>query len=181
MDFFLDLCIQLCAPWPGKNLWLIRALCTKASYSLSPTSPSCNSSCSRQKKIMQLCSCHSQSSKGFELFSAQTWLLSTTEQCKKYKKPAKAFLYIGSCDHTPPAIHIHLFSPSSPQLLRHAASWVPLSAVTDHSNFLAPWCQVTFGFTSVTNEFPQGLPMLLSSKDFRVTAETGDRFSPQSV
>lgn len=60
-----------------------------------------------------------------------------------------------------------------------ATTWVPLSRVTQQSNSLAPWFEGTFGFRSVTTEVPQCLPIshLLSLKDFRVTAETGDRLS----
>lgn len=162
----------------NKNLWLIRALYIEGPYNLFFPSPSHNSSCSRQKKIMQLCSCHSQSSKGYDSFSAQTCFLSATEHSKKHKKPARAFPYIDTYDHTSPmwSSSPHPLQPSSWDM---AATWVPVSKVTEQSNSLAPWFQGTFGFRSVTTEVPQRLPIshVLSFKDFRVTAETGDRLS----
>lgn len=142
------------------KLWLIRALYAESLYwFFFGPSPSCNS---RLKKIMQLCSCLDQSSKEDESSSAKTFYHWTP------KDPARAFMLVL-------LITLHLSnSPLHSSSWDLAATWAPWAMW--QSNSLGPWSQGTLGFRSVTTEVPQRLPIsrLMSSKDFRVTPETGD-------
>lgn len=91
----LVLCILQCAPWPWQKAVTHQStLCRKSLLVFFGPSPSCNS---RLKKIMQVCSCLDHSSKENESSSAKTFSFYHWVP----KDPAKAFLYIGTSDHTP--------------------------------------------------------------------------------
>lgn len=157
----LVLCILQCAPWPRQKAVTHQStLCRKSLLVFFGPSPSCNS---RLKKIMQLCSCLDQSSKEDESSSAKTFYHWTP------KDPARAFLYVGTSDHTP-----SIKFTTSLQLLRPGCNLGPLSNVTEQ--LLGPLVSKDLGFQICHYWSPTASPNLTPHELQGLQSHTRDRW-----